>query len=60
MSRWHWTQKMELPVPDPPIFPVKPHPMPSRRDEGLFGDRKQAIEANTERANFIFIRISFG
>jgi len=42
------------------VLPVKPHPLSPRRDEGLLSDGKQAVEANTERADLLLVRIPFG
>jgi hypothetical protein len=50
----------KLRVPDLSHPSSKTHPLPSRHDEGLLSDGKQAIEANTERADLLFVRISFG
>ena len=42
------------------ILPVKPHPLPSRHDEGFLSRGKHAIETNTECADLLFVRISIG
>jgi len=42
-----------------PVLPIKPHPLPSGRDEGLLGSGKQTVETNTERSDLLLVRIPF-